>query len=91
MSLPQPPDLQFALRAYDQLIRFDRFNVVAICDVGHALQRLNRATESRKCYKTAVETQRAAVEDDRAPALSVHVARPGRSSPCRRAASRASG
>lgn len=48
-------DLHGTLAAYERVIRNDRLNVDALCKIGRELARLDRPSESRKCYKAAVD------------------------------------
>jgi hypothetical protein len=48
-------DLQATLLAYERTLHSDPQNVPALCDIGQALNKLNRTQEARKCYKAAVE------------------------------------
>lgn len=49
------PELQQAIEACEHLLRNDRLNAGALCEVGLALRRLNRPAESRKCERAAVD------------------------------------
>ncbi len=48
-------DLHTTLLAYERTLRFDPYNVSALCDIGKALHQFNRLQDARKCYKAAVE------------------------------------
>jgi hypothetical protein len=48
-------ELHSALRAFEELMQHGRGNLPMLCKLGVALRRFGRTTESRKCYKAAVE------------------------------------
>ena len=55
-------DVHYALAACEELLRADKLNVKALGEIGLTLRRLGRPTESRKCYKAAVEALKYAMK-----------------------------